>query len=255
MTSRTITLAGREIPRVGLGTNRLDDTRQNRAFLEAAFEAGLRHVDTAHLYAGGASETTIGAVDVPDDAVVATKGGFHPGGGTAGLLGELRQSLERLRTDRIDLLYVHRLDPEVPVEETMEALAAERDAGRIGHIGLSEVSVEQIERARAVAPVAAVQNEFNLDERGHDAVVDHCEGEGIVFVPFFPLRGGNEAALREIGRRHGAGPDAIRLAWLLARSPVILPIPGTLSIEHLRENLTALDVELSHDELARLSAG
>lgn len=255
MSPRTITLAGRELPRVGLGTNRLADTRENRAFLEAAFAAGLRHVDTAHLYAGGASEATIGAVDVPDDAVIATKGGFHPGGGTDGLLGELRQSLERLRTDRIDLYYVHRLDPEVSVEETMEALAAERDAGRIAEIGLSEVSVEQIERARAVAPVAAVQNEFNLDERGHDGVVDHCEAEGIVFVPFFPLRGGDDTALREIGERHGARPDVIRLAWLLARSPAMLPIPGTLSIDHLRENLTALDVELSGDELARIPAG
>ena len=253
VSATTFTLGDRELPRVGLGTNRLADTPENRAFLEGALEAGLRFIDTAHLYADGESEKTIGAVDVPDDAVVATKGGFLPGGGTEGLLDELRQSLERLRTETIDLYYVHRMHPDVPLEETVTALEGERQAGRIEHLGLSEVSVEQIEAARAIAPIAAVQNEYSLGERKHEDVLDHCESEGIAFVPFFPLRGGDERAIAEIGEHHGASANAIRTAWLLHRSPAMVPIPGTLSIEHLRENLSALDLELSGDELDRVA--
>lgn len=253
MSATTFTLGGRELPRVGLGTNRLADTPPNRAFLEAALDAGLRFIDTAHLYADGESESAIGAVELPADAVVATKGGFLPGGGTDGLLRELRTSLERLRTERIDLYYVHRLHPDVPLEETMSALAAEREAGRIDLVGLSEVSVEQIESARRVTPIAAVQNEYSLDERKHEDVVDHCAAEGIAFVPFFPLRGGDEAAIAEISAARGVTPHAIRIAWLLRRSPAIVPIPGTLSIEHLRENLAALELELSDEELERVA--
>ena len=229
--SSTIQLAGREVRRVGLGTNRLTNTPANVEFIRAAVAAGLQHIDTAHLYTGGESETTLGAAlgeTRPEGVVVATKGGFRPGEGRPDVLrAQIDESLRRLRTDVIDLYYLHRVDPETPLEESLGAIAERVEAGVIRTVGISEVSVEQIERARRVVPIAAVQNHFNMSELKHDAVVDHCTREGIVFVPFFPLRGG------------GSPPEA--LAWLLDRSPAVLPIPGTLSLEHLKENLGALD--------------
>jgi len=253
---RTIALGDQQLNRIGLGTNRLTDTPENRSFLADAVGAGLNFIDTAHLYTAGASESTIGAAlaPFPEGLVVATKGGFHPGGGSDGLREELEQSFERLRAQTISLYYLHRVDPGVPLEETMGVLKEYRDAGRIAHVGLSEVSVEQIERARSVVPIAAVQNEFSLAERMHDDVVDYCESAGIVFVPFYPLRGSDSPAVSAFAERHGASTNQIRLAWLLHRSPCVLPIPGTLSAEHLRENRAALDVELSAEDLEALSA-
>jgi pyridoxine 4-dehydrogenase len=255
-TCRTIALGRRRLNRIGLGTNRLTNTAENRSFLKSAIGAGVNVVDTAHLYAGGESEGAIGGVLAPlaDDLVLGTKGGYHPGGGTEGLRKELETSLERLRTDTIALYYLHRVDPEVPLGETMSLLKEYRDAGRITHIGLSEVSVEQIQRARSVVPIAAAQNEYNLSERGSDEVVDYCTRESIVFVPFYPLHGDKSPVVAEIARRHDATPSQIRLAWLLHRSPVMVPIPGTLSLEHLKENLAALDIELSAGEFETLSA-
>jgi aryl-alcohol dehydrogenase-like predicted oxidoreductase len=130
-----------------------------------------------------------------------------------------------------------------------------RDAGRIRHVGLSEVSVDQIERAQAVVPIAAVQNEYNLSERQHDDVVDFCEREGLVFVPFYPLHTDGRAPLDEIASRYEATVQQVALAWLLRRSPIMLPIPGTLSLEHLKQNLAALDLELSEEDYATLTAG
>lgn len=254
--SKTIALGNRRFARIGLGTNRLAAREENRSFLRAAVEAGLGFIDTAHLYAGGESESTIGAALAPlpgASVAVATKGGFQPGGGGEGLRMELEQSFERLRTEIIDLYYLHRVDPDVPLEETMGLLKEYRDLGRIDHVGLSQVSVEQIEQARSVVPISAVQNEFNLSERKHDGVVDFCSAEGIVFVPFYPL-GGGSPALTGIADRHGATPNQIKLAWLLMRSDAMAPIPGTLSLEHLRENLAALDVELSTEDFEALSA-
>jgi pyridoxine 4-dehydrogenase len=253
---RKITLAGREVNRVGLGTNRLTDTPENREFLEAAVGAGIETIDTAHLYTGGDSETTIGNALAPyEDVLVATKGGFAGGEGTSTeeLRAELDQSFERLRTERIELYYVHRVNPEVPLSETMGLLAEYVEAGRLGHVGLSEVSVEQIEEARQTLPIAAVQNQFSLAERKHDAVVDHCAAEGIAFAPFFPLRTSDDGALSDVAERLGATPNQAAIAWLLRRSPAMLPIPGTLSVEHARENLAALDLELSDEDYARLS--
>jgi len=255
-TSRTIALGRHRLNRIGLGTNRLANTAENRSFLEAAIGAGVNFIDTAHLYAGGESERAIGRALAPfaDDLVVATKGGYHPGGGTEGLRKELETSFERLRTDRIALYYLHRVDPDVPLEETMSLLKEYRDAGRITHVGLSEVSVQQIQLARSVVPIAAVQNEYNPSERGSDEVVDYCTSEGIVFVPFYPLHGDESRALAEIAEGYDASKAQIRLAWLLQRSPVILPIPGTLSLQHLNQNLAALDIELSAGELETLGA-
>jgi pyridoxine 4-dehydrogenase len=250
----TISLGDYRLNRIGLGTNRLTDTPENRSLIAAAVEAGVEMIDTAHLYTGGESESTIGAALAPfaDGLVVATKGGYRPGGGLDRLRSELEQSFERLRAETIALYYVHRVDPAIPLEETVGLLKEYRDAGRIEHLGLSEVSVEQIELARAVAPIAAVQNEFSLGERTHDDVVDFCAEQGIVFVPFFPLRGG-DAAVREISGRYDASPQQIKLAWLLRRSAGILPIPGTLSLEHLKQNLAALEIDLSDQDFAELS--
>jgi aryl-alcohol dehydrogenase-like predicted oxidoreductase len=253
--TRTIALGERRFTRIGLGTNRLDDTEANRSFLSAAVGAGLDFIDTAHLYAGGESERTIGATlaPFPEQVVVATKGNFLPGGGIDGLRAELEQSLERLRTEVIDLYYLHRVDPDVPLEEMMGVLKEYLDAGRIAHVGLSEVSVAEIQRARSIVPIAAVQNEFNIGERMHDEVLDFCASEGIIFVPFYPLQG-DSSAVTEIAERHGAAPSQIKLAWLLRRSEAMAPIPGTRSLEHLRMNLDALDIELSTAEFEALSA-
>ncbi|MDX6638665.1 MAG: pyridoxine 4-dehydrogenase [Solirubrobacterales bacterium] len=254
---RTIALGERTITRIGLGSNRLTDTPENRAFLQGAVEAGIDHVDTAHLYTGGGSEATIGAAlaPFPGELTVATKGGYHPGGGPANLRAELEESYARLQADTIALYYVHRVDPDAGIEAMLEPLAEAREAGRIENVGISEVSVAQIELARTVVPIAAVQNEYSMGEGKHADVLEYCEAEGIVFVPFFPLRGGDREALAEVAARHDATVQQVKLAWLLRRSPAIAPIPGSLSLEHVRENLAALDLELSDQEFEALSHG
>ena len=244
-----------EVARIGLGTNRLTNTRENVAFVKEAVAAGVGVIDSARTYTGGKSEATIGAAlsPVPRGCVVATKGGFRPGEGRPEVLrAQIEESLRRLRTDSIALYYLHRVDPETPLEESLGAIEEYRDSGKIRHVGLSQVGIDQIERARRVVPIVAVQNQYNLSERRYEDVVDYCAGEGIVFVPFFPLRGDGGRPLAEIADRHGATPAQIALAWLLRRSPTMLPIPGTLSIEHLKQNLAALEIELSDAEFEAL---
>ena len=245
-------LGDTEVARIGLGTNRLTNTPENVAFVQQAVAAGVNLIDTAYTYTGGGSEETIGAAlsPVPDGVVVATKGGYAPGAGRPEVLrSQLEQSLRRLRTDSIALYYLHRVDPETPLEESLAAIKEYEDGGRIRQVGISEVGIDQIERAREVMTIAAVQNHYNLSERKHEEVVDYCAREDIVFVPYFPLRGDG---LTEIARRHGATPTQITLAWLLRRSPTMLPIPGTLSLEHLKQNLAALEIELSDAEFEAL---
>jgi aryl-alcohol dehydrogenase-like predicted oxidoreductase len=254
--SSKIRLGDREVARIGLGTNRLTNTPEQVAFLREAVAAGLGHIDTAHLYTGGQSEETIGEArsSFSDSVVVATKGGFSPGQGRPDvLLAQIEESMRRLRTDTIDLYYLHRVDPETPLEASLGVLKEYVDSGRIRHLGLSQVGVDQVERARDVVAIAAVQNEFNLSDRRFDDVVDYCARERIVFVPFFPLEGDDGPAVAEIAERHGATQGQIALAWLLHRSPVMLPIPGTLSLAHLKENLAALEIELSEDEFDALA--
>jgi len=255
---RSVKLGDIEVGRIGLGTNRLTKTPENIAFIKRAVAAGVQMIDTAHSYTGGQSEETIGEAlsPIPDGCVVATKGGFSGAGrGRPEVLrAEIEESLRRLRTDSIALYYLHRVDPATPLEESLGAIKEYRDRGRIRHVGISEVGIEQIERARKVVPIAAVQNQYNLSERKYDAVVDYCASEGIVFVPFFPLRGRGGAALGEIARRHSATTAQIVLAWLLRRSPGMLPIPGTLSLEHLKENVAAPEIELTDAELEALRA-
>ena len=248
-----IELGDTEVPRVGLGTNRLTSTSENVTFVREAIAAGVGLIDTAHVYTGGRSEEAIGEAlsPIPDGCVVATKGGWASGGGAA-LRAEIEESLRRLRTDSIPLYYLHRIDPDTPLEESVGVIEEHRDRGKIGHVGISNVGVEQIERARQIVPIAAVQDEYNLSERKHEEVVDYCAEEGIVFVAYFPLRGDGPPVLGEIAERHGASPAQIALAWLLRRSPMMLPIPGTLSPEHLRENLAALEIELDDEEFEAL---
>jgi pyridoxine 4-dehydrogenase len=240
--------------RIGLGTNRLTDTAANRAFLGAAVEAGIDFIDTAHLYASGESERTIGEALAPfgPELTVASKGAYARGSGPEDLRRQVEESLERLRTETIELYYVHRMQPEHSVEAMVSVLAEAREAGKINHVGVSEVTVEEIQLARTVVPIAAVQNQYSLGERKHEEVVDFCTEQEIAFVPFFPLRGGDRGALAKIAEAHGATPQQVKLAWLLKRSPVMLPIPGTLSIEHLRENLAALELELDEAEFEHL---
>jgi len=249
----TVTLGETPLTRIGLGTNRLTNTPENVAFIRDAVAAGIRLVDTAHTYTGGESEQTIGAVlsSSPDSCVVATKGGYRSGRPEV-LSAEIDESLRRLRTDSIDLYYLHKPDPETPLQESLGVINEYRVRGAIEHVGVSNVSVEQIERAREITPIEAVQNHYNLSERTHEEVVDYCAGNGILFVPYFPLRvdGGRVAA--EIAERHRATPAQIALAWLLRRSPATLPIPGTLSPEHLRENLAAAEIELTDEEFEAL---
>jgi aryl-alcohol dehydrogenase-like predicted oxidoreductase len=252
-----VKVAGVDVARIGLGTNRLSHTKANVAFIRAAVESGVGMIDTAHLYTNGDSETTIGEALSPASpkVLVATKGGFGgPGRGRPeALRAEIEESLRRLRTKSIGLYYLHRVDPETPLEESLLAIREYSDRGVIRHVGISEVTVEQVERARKVVAVTAVQNQYNLAERKYDEVVDYCTREGIVFVPFYPLRGGGgDAQVKEIARRHRATPPQVMLAWLLRRSPMMLPIPGTLSLEHLKENLGALGIELTDKEFEAL---
>jgi len=255
VTPRTLTLGDTEVARIGLGTNRLTEAAENVEFVRRAVAAGIGLIDTAHLYTGGQSEATIGAAfsSPPDGRIVATKGGFRPGEGRPDVLRrQIEDSLRRLRTDAIELYYLHRVDPETPLEDSLAVIKEYRDKGKIRHVGLSEVGVEQIERARELLPIVAVQNHYNLSERTHDEVVDYCAGEGLVFVPFFPLRGDGGPALAEIADAHGVTAAQVTLAWLLRRSPAMLPIPGSLSLAHVEENLAALEIELSEAEFEAL---
>ena len=254
--ARTLTLAGTEIARIGLGTNRLRRTPENVEFIRQAVAAGIGMVDTAHTYTDGAErgDDRRGAPPRPDGGVVvATKGGFHPGtGNPEALSAQIEESLRRLRTDTIDLYYLHRVDPETPLEESLGTIAEYRDRGQIRHVGLSEVGIEQIERARQVVPIAAVQNRYNLAERTHEEVVDHCAEQGIVFVPFFPLHGLDAPA----GRRDRRPPRRDARAGRARVAPRALAgdaaDPGHALARAPEQNLAALELELSDDELDAL---
>lgn len=252
------------VSRIGLGTNRITDTTESRALLKRAVELGVEFIDTAHRYGAGASETTIGNTlsPYPPGVVIATKGGFDkngPAGSSRELRKHLEESLRRLKTDCVDLYQLHRIDPRIPIEESITALKTFQSEGKIRHIGLSEVSVEQLARAQKVAKIVSVQNEYNILERRHEELVEYCSKHSIVFIPWFPLgglSGGAEkvaASLVEIAKKYQAAPQQIAIAWLLKRSPVILPIPGTLSIAHLKANLQSGSIDLSEGDYSELS--
>lgn len=272
----TFALDGLTVNRLGFGAMRLtgegiwgepEDPESARAVLGRAVELGVNFIDTADSYGPGVSERLIGETlyPYPEDLVLATKGGLvRPGPGqweSDGRPEHLREacegSLKRLKVERIDLYQLHRIDPKVPSEEQFGILAELREEGKIRHVGLSEVGVEEIEQAREFVPIVTVQNRYNLTDRGSEDVLDFCEREGIGFIPWFPLATGTLARpggpLDEIAARHDATPGQVALAWLLARSPVMLPIPGTSSVEHLEENVAAARLRLGDEELVTLS--
>ena len=259
MTAHRVRLGSIDVTRIGLGTNRLRNTDENVAFIRAAVDAGVQMIDTAHLYTSGDSEKTIGRAlpTPPSGVIVATKGGYGDSGrGKPEVLrAEIEESLASLRTNRITLYYLHRVDPETPIEESLGAIKEYVDRGAIDHVGISKVDIPLIERARKVVPIAAVQNQYNLEDRSSDDVVDYCEREGIVFVPYFPLHAEPNRSLEETAKRHETTPRQVMLAWLLERSPAMLPIPGTLSLDHLRENLGALSLQLSRAEFNAIADG
>jgi pyridoxine 4-dehydrogenase len=217
-TTATVTLGEMPLARIGLGTNRLTQTPENVEFVREAVAAGASLIDTAHVYTGGESEETIGAAlsELPEGCLIATKGGYGTGNGRPEVLSaQIEESLRRLRTDTIGLYYLHRPDPDTPLDESLGTIKEYRDRGSIRYVGVSNVSVEQIETARQVVDIAAVQNEYNLAERGHDDAVDYCAANGVVFVPYYPL--GVDGGSEEIAKRHGATPEQVALAWLLRR--------------------------------------
>ena len=258
----TITIGGDLIVnRLGLGTNRIADNDASRAVLRRAVALGVNFIDTAEMYRQ--SETIIGATlaPYPPGVVVSTKGGVTPqfqvANDPANIRRGVEQSLRLLRLDQLPCYFLHRLDP-ARADEAIGALRDLRDAGLIRHVALSDVTVEQVEQARQIVPIAAVQNEYNLLERKHDAVVDYCAANGLAFLPWFPLSRGNyaaaEATLDKLGARHGATRQQLALAWLLRRSPAMLPIPGTTSVAHLESNLAAAALALGDDDYAALNA-
>jgi aryl-alcohol dehydrogenase-like predicted oxidoreductase len=223
----SIRLGNREIPRMGLGTNRLTNTPQNVELIRAAAAAGIGMIDSAHLYTGGRSEETIGSAlggrEDGNSPLVATKGGFQRGQGRRDLLStQIEQSLRSLRAETIDLYYLHRVDPDTPIEDSLATIRDFVERGRVRLVGLSEVGLDQIERARRIVPIAAVQNQYNLADRGWDEVVDYCEREEIVFVPFFPLRGtGGFAPANRRSAQCDHQPDSAGLA-----PPSLTPDPA-----------------------------
>jgi pyridoxine 4-dehydrogenase len=253
-----------QINRIGLGTNRVTNKSEVKDFLKFAVESGVNFIDTAHVYSGGDSETTIGDTLTPykDELLIATKGGMGQGyeanNSEAYLSNNLDTSLKRLKVEAIDLYQLHRLDTSIPISETMGILKQFQDTGKIRHIGLSEVTIKEIEEARNFVDIVSVQNDYSLTERKHDEVVEYCEENGIIFIPFFPLRGlsGNiklYGVLKEMASEHGVSAEQIALAWLLKRSDYILPIPGTLSKDHLSDNIAATNITLSEEEYVILN--
>ena len=242
------------------------DRENAKKVLQAASAGGVNFIDTAESYGPHTNEVLIAEAlyPYPKDLVIATKGGFTrpgpnkwiPNGKPEFLTENIEGSLNRLKTDCIDLWQLHRIDPKVPVEESLEAVAKAVKEGKIKHVGLSEVSIEQIERARKVLPIVSVQNLYNLGNRQWEAVVDYTAQNGIAFIPWFPLASGPDKLAEKItsmAKNHQATTAQIALAWLLRRSPNILLIPGTSSVEHLKENLLAGEVELSDEEFEELS--
>jgi pyridoxine 4-dehydrogenase len=275
-TAGTLRLGDLEVKRLGFGAMRITgegiwgpppNHAAALAVLRRAVDLGINLIDTADSYGPEVSEELIAEAlhPYPADLVIATKGGLTrtgPGewqrdGSPKHLREACEGSLLRLKLDRIDLYQLHAPDSKVPYEESVGTLKDLRDEGKIRHIGVSNVSVALLRLARAIVPVASVQNRFNLEDRGSDDVLEECESEGLAFIPWFPLRMGDLAErggpAAEIAQRHGATPTQIAIAWLLQRSPAMLPIPGTASIDHLEENVAAARIHLSETEMQTLN--
>jgi aryl-alcohol dehydrogenase-like predicted oxidoreductase len=275
--SGTFAIGGdRTVNRLGFGAMRLTgrgvwgppaDRDECIRVLRRGVELGVNFIDTADSYGPFVSEELIREAlhPYPDDVVIATKAGLLRTGPDVwiplGFPDYLRQqcemSLRRLGVDTIDLFQLHRIDSKFPAEDQISELVALQQEGKIRHIGLSEVNLEQLQAAQQLATIASVQNMYNLTVRTAEPVLDACEAQGIGFIPWFPLAAGPLAApdgpLQRIADQHGASAGQLALAWLLKRSPVMLPIPGTSKVAHLEENVAAAEIELSEDEFETLS--
>jgi len=276
-------LIGGDLPvhRLGYGTMRLvgdgawgepADPEECRRVLRRAVELGITLIDTADAYGPEIAERLIGDALAPyaPGVVIATKGGITRQGpakteyvGRAGYLIQcVEMSLRRLKLERVDLYQLHRIDPRTPLEESLGALKRMQEQGKIRHIGLSEVTPAEIEDAEKIVPIVSVQNRYSLADRRHEETLNYCERRGIGFLPWYPYAGGKmlkpehpaAQALGRVAAKHGATVPQLSLAWLLYRSPVLLPIPGTSKVAHLEENVAAAQVQLTADEWAEVEA-
>jgi pyridoxine 4-dehydrogenase len=271
----TFDLADMTVNRLGFGAMRVTgkgiwgdppDRESALAVLRRAVELGVNLIDTANSYGPEVSEELIADAlyPYPDDLVIATKGGlersgpgqWHRNAHPDHLREACEGSLKRLRVERIDLYQLHAPDPNVPVAESLGELNALQNEGKIRHVGISNFDVEQLAQARELATVVSVQNRYNVNDRGSEDVLEVCERDGLGFLPWFPLGAGSldDDMLKQVAARHDASPTQIALAWLLHKSPAMLPIPGTSSIEHLEENVAAAPIELSDEDIAALDA-
>ncbi len=274
--SKTFTIGNDlTVNRLGFGAMRLTgtgiwgepkDPEEARNVLKRAVELGVNFIDTADSYGPDVSERLIGEAlsPFPKGLVVATKGGltrqgpdqWSPDGRPDYLAKEVEKSLRLLKTDVIDLWQLHRIDPKVPVEQSLEPIVKLKQQGKIRHIGLSEVKPKDVDRARKVVEIVSVQNLYNVGDCQHEDVLEYCERHNIAFIPWFPVAAGQLARpggkLDNIAKRHGATVAQLSIAWLLRRSAVILPIPGTSSVAHLEENMKAADLALSDAEMKEI---
>jgi pyridoxine 4-dehydrogenase len=274
--SKTFKIGGDlEVNRLGFGAMRITgegiwgppkDPAEARRVLQRAVKLGVNFIDTADSYGPAVSEPLIGEAlaPFPKGLVVATKGGltrqgpnqWQPVGRPEYLAQQVEMSLRWLRTDTIDLWQLHRIDPKVPVEESLAPIAELQKQGKIRHVGLSEVKPKEIDQARKVINIVSVQNQYNVSDRQHEDVVQYCEKNGLAFIPWFPVAAGALAKpggkLDKIAKRHGVTVAQLSVAWLLHRSPVMLPIPGTSSVAHLEENMKAAEVSLSDAEMKEI---
>ena len=264
-----------EVNRLGYGAMRITgdgiwgepkDPAECKLVLQRAVELGINFIDTADSYGPDVSERLIGEAlsPFPKGLVVATKGGFVRTGPNKWievglpqyLEQEVEMSLRNLKTDVIDLWQLHRIDPKVPVEESLAPIAKLQKAGKIRHVGLSEVKPDQIDQARKVIDIVSVQNMYNVGERKHEDVLQYCEQNNLAFIPWFPVAAGKLARpggkLDELAKRHEVSVSQLSIAWLLHRSPVMLPIPGTSSVAHLEENMKAAEISLSDAEMKEI---
>ncbi|HKD85269.1 MAG TPA: aldo/keto reductase [Terriglobales bacterium] len=264
-----------DVNRLGFGAMRLTgngiwreptDIDEAKRVLKRAVELGVDFIDTADSYGPEVSERLIGEAlsPFPKGLVVATKGGFvRTGPDQWTMLGkpqyleqQVEMSLRRLKTEVIDLWQLHRIDPDYPVEDSLAPIAKLQKQGKIRHVGLSEVKPDEIDRARKVIKVVSVQNQYNVADRRHEDVLQYCEKHGLAFIPWFPVAAGKLAQaggpLERIAKRHLATVSQISIAWLLHRSPVMLPIPGTSKVKHLEENMKAAQISLSAQEMGEI---
>ncbi len=272
----TVSLGDLTVNRMAFGAMRLTgsgvwgepaDRDGAKEVLRRAVELGVTLIDTAASYGPEVNEKLIAETlhPYPEGLVIATKGGLtRPGPGEwerdcrpETLRKSLEGSLSRLRVDRVDLYQLHTVDPQVPIEDSVQTLADLQREGKIRHIGLSNVDARELATARRIAPIVSVQNRYSLADRHSEGVLEVCERDGLAFLPWFPLALGRLATatgrLAQVARSHGATPAQVALAWLLRRSPVMAPIPGTSSVEHLEEDIGATQLELTDDEFSGLS--